>query len=300
MQAADTTDGQRMGLLGWGAIAVFVAVHLGTLFAFQVGASVGLVGAAVALYVVRMWAVTAGYHRYFSHRAYKTSRPFQFALAFLAQTSLQKGALWWAANHRHHHKFSDQPEDLHSPVQRGFWWSHVGWILSPRYDATDLVAVKDLARYPELVWLNRWHWAPAVLFGAALALVGGWPLFVWGFLVSTTVLWHGTFVINSLTHVFGSRRYQTSDDSRNNLLFALITLGEGWHNNHHHYQSSANQGFFWWEVDLTYYVLRALAAVGLVRDLRRPPEHARLAHLVVSQPTPLRTPKTARLEAEAA
>jgi stearoyl-CoA desaturase (delta-9 desaturase) len=234
---------------------------------------------AAALYAVRMFAITAGYHRYFSHRAYRTSRAFQLVLAVLGTTAVQKGPLWWAAHHRDHHRFSDAPEDVHSPLQRGFWWSHVGWILSARLDRTRVERVKDLARYPELVWLDRWHVVPPVALAAALFLAGGTPALLWGFFVSTVALWHGTFVINSLAHVFGRRRYDTGDGSRNSLVLALVTFGEGWHNNHHFFPGSARQGFFWWEVDLSYYALRALAAIGVVRDLRAPPAHVRVARL---------------------
>ncbi len=226
---------------------------------------------AAALYAVRMFAITAGYHRYFSHRTYRTSRPVQLALAVLGATAVQKGPLWWAAHHRDHHRFSDGPDDVHSPVQRGFWWSHVGWILSERYDRTRLDRVKDLARFPELVWLDRWHLVPPAALAAGLLLAGGWPALLWGFFVSTVALWHGTFAINSLAHVFGRRRYATPDDSRNSLALALLTLGEGWHNNHHFYPGSARQGFRWWEVDVSFYPLRALAAAGVVSELRTPP-----------------------------
>jgi stearoyl-CoA desaturase (delta-9 desaturase) len=226
-----------------------------------------------------MFGITAGYHRYFSHRAFRTSRAFQLVLAILGAASAQKGPLWWAAHHRDHHRWSDGPEDIHSPLRHGFWWSHVGWILSRRYDATKLGRVKDLARFAELRWLDRWHLAVPGALAAGLFLAGGLPALLWGFFVSTVLLWHGTFVINSLAHVLGSRRYATADGSRNSLLLALVTFGEGWHNNHHFYPSAANQGFFWWEVDVSYYALRALAALGVVRDLRTPPAHVRLAHL---------------------
>jgi stearoyl-CoA desaturase (Delta-9 desaturase) len=226
---------------------------------------------AVALYYARMFFVTAGYHRYFSHRSYKTSRFFQFVLAFGGATCTQKGPLWWSARHRHHHKFSDQPEDVHSPVQDGFWWSHVGWFMGDDYTADDARKVPDLAKYPELVWLDRFMLVPPVALAVVLFLAGGWHALLWGYFVSTSILWHGTFTINSLSHVFGSRRFETTDTSRNNALLALITMGEGWHNNHHHYQSSANQGFYWWEVDLSYQLLRTLALFGLVWDLRTPP-----------------------------
>jgi stearoyl-CoA desaturase (delta-9 desaturase) len=230
---------------------------------------------ALALYPIRMFFVTAGYHRYFSHRTFKTSRVGQAVLAFITQTSMQRGVLWWAATHRHHHRTSDEPDDIHSPVQNGFWYSHLGWSCSPKSNEIQAKECRDLTRYPELVAIDRAKHLPGILFAAILLLVGGAHALVWGFFVSTVILWHGTFTINSLSHVIGRRRYATTDDSRNNWLLALITLGEGWHNNHHHYQSSCRQGFFWWEVDLTYYGLRALSWVGLVWDVREPPRHIR-------------------------
>lgn len=258
----------------------FVLVHLVAVATpFVAPVAWRWVALAAAVYAVRMFAITAGYHRYFSHRAFKTSRGFQLVLAVLGASSAQKGPLWWAAHHRDHHRFSDGPDDVHSPLRDGFWWSHVGWILAGRHDATKLDRVRDLARYPELRWLDRWHVVPPVALAAGLFLAGGAPALLWGFFVSTVLLWHGTFVINSLAHVLGRRRYATDDGSRNSLALALLTLGEGWHNNHHFYPSAANQGFFWWEIDVSYYVLRALAAVGIVRDLRTPPERVRLAHV---------------------
>jgi stearoyl-CoA desaturase (delta-9 desaturase) len=256
----------------------FVFVHLAALGAFFVGFHWYLPVIALGFYYLRMFGITAGYHRYFAHRSYKTSRAFQFVLALLGSLSTQKGPLWWAAHHRDHHKFSDQPEDIHSPVQRGFWWSHVGWILCPKYDQTKFDRIRDFAKYPELRWLNKYHLVPPVAFATLLFLIGGAPLLVWGYFVSTTLLWHGTFTINSLSHVFGSRRYWTTDDSRNNFLLAMITMGEGWHNNHHHYMSTANQGFFWWEIDLSYYLLETLSWFGLVWDLRKPPRHVLEGH----------------------
>jgi stearoyl-CoA desaturase (delta-9 desaturase) len=241
---------------------------------------------ALGLYAVRMFGVTAGYHRYLSHRAFHTSRGFQLLLAVLGASAVQKGPLWWAAHHRDHHRYSDGPEDVHSPLERGFWWSHVGWILARRHDATKLERVKDLASFPELRWLDRWHLAVPLALAGALFLAGGLPALLWGFFVSTVLLWHGTFAINSLAHVFGRRRYETGDGSRNSLALALVTLGEGWHNNHHFYASSANQGFFWWEVDVSYYVLRLLAALRVVRDLRTPPDRVRFAHRAAGETAP--------------
>jgi stearoyl-CoA desaturase (delta-9 desaturase) len=234
---------------------------------------------AASIYAVRMFAITAGYHRYFSHRAFRTSRAFQLVLAVVGASAAQKGPLWWAAHHRDHHRHSDGPEDIHSPLQRGFWWSHVGWILARRYDATKLDRVKDLARYPELRFVDRYTHLFPVALAAGLFLAGGWPALLWGFFVSTVALWHATFTINSLAHVIGRRRYVTGDDSRNSLALALLTFGEGWHNNHHFWPSTANQGFFWWEVDVSYGVLRVLSALRVVSELRTPPDTVRFAHL---------------------
>jgi stearoyl-CoA desaturase (delta-9 desaturase) len=271
--------------IAWSRSLPFLAVHAVALATpFVVPVEGRWIALALALYSVRMFAITAGYHRYFSHRAFKTSRLFQFVLGWLGASSAQKGPLWWAAHHRDHHRYSDGPDDIHSPLERGFWWSHVGWILATRYDETKLDRVRDLAKYPELRWLDRWHLVPPLVLAAVVFLAGGLPALLWGFFVSTVFLWHGTFVINSLAHVIGRRRYETGDGSRNSLALALITFGEGWHNNHHFYASTANQGFFWWEVDLSYYALRALAAVRIVRDLRTPPAHVKYAHLTAPSP----------------
>ena len=249
----------------------FVLVHLACLAVFWTGfRTIDLVVCA-ALYFVRMFAITGGLHRYFSHRSFKTSRAFQFVLALVAATSAQKGAIWWAAKHREHHKHSDTPEDVHSPAQSGFFMAHLGWIFHRQKGAADYSTVKDLTRYPELVWLNKHDRLPAVAMALLVLALFGWSGLVVGFFVSTVLVYHCTFAINSLAHVYGKQRYITGDDSRNNWLLALITLGEGWHNNHHHYQASTRQGFRWWEIDVTFYLLKMLSWVGLVRDLRTPP-----------------------------
>ena len=255
----------------WFEVVPFAVCHLLPLAAIWTGVSWESALLCVVLYWVRMFAVTGGYHRYFSHRSFKTSRWFQFCLAFLAQSSGQKGALWWAAHHRVHHKFSDQPGDVHSPLLQGLWYAHVGWLFAKTED-TQWDRVADLAKYPELVWLNRHHHVPAIVLGGGVLLWLGWSGLFIGFFLSTVMLWHGTFLVNSLTHVIGGRRFDTTDESRNSWLIAIITMGEGWHNNHHHYQSSTRQGFYWWEIDVTYYVLKAMSYVGLVWDLRAPPE----------------------------
>ena len=262
----------------------FIFLHAGCLAVLWVGWSWTAVALAAALYFVRMFAITGFYHRYFSHRTFHTSRWMQFAFAVLGNTSVQRGALWWAAVHRHHHKHADQEHDVHSPGLSGFWWAHIGWMTSSKNFPTDYGVIRDLAKFPELVFLNRFDLVVPAIFGALLFALGeilrwlapglgttGGQLFVWGFFVSTVVLLHGTLLINSLAHVFGSRRFATDDDSRNNLLLALITLGEGWHNNHHRYMGTARQGFYWWEIDITYYALKALSWTGLIWDLKPVP-----------------------------
>jgi stearoyl-CoA desaturase (Delta-9 desaturase) len=249
----------------------FVLVHLACLGAIWTGVTPGALALCAALYVVRMFGITAGYHRYFSHRSFRTGRVFQFVLAFIAQSSAQRGVLWWAAKHRHHHRHSDTEHDVHSPVHRGFWYAHVGWIFRGENDDTDLEAVPDLARYPELRWLERHPYLPAAVLAVGCALLGGWTALIVGFFWSTVLLYHGTFFINSLAHVHGSQRYVTGDDSRNNWWLAVITLGEGWHNNHHAYQRSTRQGFRWYEFDPTFYALTVLSWLRVVRDLGAPP-----------------------------
>jgi len=238
-----------------------------------------LIVGLVVSYVVRMFAVTAGYHRYFSHRTYKLNRFNQFILAFLAQTSAQKGVLWWASQHRNHHKYSDSESDIHSPVTKGFWYSHIGWILTDTHDEYDQNNIQDFERFPELQWLNRYHWICPWLLGVAsfgigyFSGLGGWTAVLWLFVLPTVLLFHGTFTINSLCHIWGTIRFDTGDRSRNNFFLAMVTLGEGWHNNHHYYQGGCRQGLRWWEWDPTFYMLKILSWFGIVRDIKNwPPQ----------------------------
>jgi stearoyl-CoA desaturase (delta-9 desaturase) len=233
----------------------FVLVHLACVAALWTGVTYDALVLCFLLYWLRIFAIGAGYHRYFSHRAYRTSRAFQFALAFLSQSTAQKSVLWWASKHRHHHLHSDAETDVHSPRHKGFVYSHLGWIFSRKNDVADLVKVADFARYPELMWLHKHELVPPVVLAVLSFLIAGWSGLVVGFFWSTVLVYHATFCINSLAHVRGRRRYVTGDDSRNNWLLALFTMGEGWHNNHHAYQSSVRQGFRWWEIDATFYLL---------------------------------------------
>ncbi len=263
----------------------FLIMHVACLAVIGVGVSGVAVGVAAGLYAVRMFAITAFYHRYFSHRAFKTSRFCQFIFAVIGNSAGQRGPLWWAAHHRHHHRNSDKENDVHSPHQKGFLWSHMLWFLARRHYQTDVQSVKDLAAFPELRLMDRFDsFLPiglgGALYGLGVALNALWPglgtnglqMLVWGFCVSTVVLFHATVTINSLSHVWGRQRFATTDESRNNLFLALLTFGEGWHNNHHFYPGSARQGFHWWEIDISYYVLKIMARLGLVWDLNPVPE----------------------------
>jgi len=250
----------------------FILVHLACVAVFWSGVTWTALSICFVLYWVRIFAIGAGYHRYFSHRAYSTGRVFQFILAVIAQSSAQRSVLWWAAIHRHHHLHADTAEDVHSPARDGFVYSHLGWIFAKRNDRADLAKVRDLAVYPELLWLHRNELVPAPILGLLCFLIGGWSGLVVGFFWSTILVYHSTFCINSLAHLLGRKRYVTGDDSRNNWLLAFLTMGEGWHNNHHAYQSSARQGFKWWEIDPTYYILKGLCALGIIWDLKTPPK----------------------------
>lgn len=264
---------------------LFWLVHLAVFGVIWVGFSWVAAAVCFAFYVIRMFAITGVYHRYFSHKTYKTSRWFQFCLAFLGCSSAQKGPIWWASHHRHHHQHSDQPEDTHSPIISGLYFAHVGWILSDQFVNTKSELVKDWLKFPELRLLENWHMVPAITLAVFTYFLGvalnaafpelgtsGMQMLVWGFFVSTVLLYHGTFCINSVTHLYGSRRFNTTDHSRNSLLFALITLGEGWHNNHHRYPASEAQGMYWWEIDISHYILLGLQKLGLVWDIKKYPK----------------------------
>lgn len=258
----------------------FVAIQalgISSFFYFEISLSNIMI--TIGSYYFLMFGITAGYHRYFSHRAYQTSRPFQFILALIGAFAAQKGPIWWAANHRHHHTHSDQAEDLHSPKRDGFWWAHCGWMLCSKYEATKSELIKDFTKYPELRWIDKYYFIPPTTYAFILLGLFGWEGLFFGFFLTISLCWHGTFFINSLAHVWGYRRYQTTDTSKNNFFLALITCGEGWHNNHHFYQSAANQGFFWWEIDFSYYVLKLLSLFKIVWKLKTPSQRIKFAHL---------------------
>lgn len=292
--SADQTPGTNIKKVDWFRIIPFVIMHLMCLGVIWVGWSWFAILTAAGLYLIRMFAITGFYHRYFSHNAFKTNRFWQFLFAAIGNSSAQRGPLWWAAHHRHHHRYADTEKDIHSPSQHGFVWSHMGWLTSPANFQTKMKYVKDWAKYPELRWINRFDIVIPILLAVVLFVGGklleihvprlgtnGPQLLIWGFFISSVVLFHGTVTINSFDHMIGGRRYNTPDTSRNNVVLALITLGEGWHNNHHHYAITARQGFYWWEIDITYYLLKVFSWLGIVWDLRGLPEGLRDQNRVV-------------------
>lgn len=288
--ASEPVTGPR---IDWLRLLPFIGLHLGCFAVLWVGWSWAAVIVAVALYALRMFAITGFYHRYFSHKAFRTSRAMQFMFAVLGASAVQRGPLWWASHHRHHHAHADDEHDAHSPHQHGFLWAHSLWFMARENFAVRNERVRDLLRYPELRFLDRFDALVPLLLAGLLYAVGEWlafaaprldtngpQLLIWGFCMSTVVLYHATFTVNSLAHTFGRRRYATRDSSRNNGWLALITFGEGWHNNHHHFPGAARQGFYWWEIDLTYYGLRLLAVLGLIWDLKPVPAAIRDARRI--------------------
>jgi stearoyl-CoA desaturase (delta-9 desaturase) len=285
ISATEDTEEEKKQV-DWLRVVPLILLHAGCLLVFRVGWSPVAVLIALGLYLIRMFAITGFYHRYFSHKAFKTNRLWQFVFAVIGNASVQRGPLWWAAHHRHHHRFADRDNDVHSPLQHGFWWSHIGWLTSRDNFPTRFRYVQEWIRFPELRWMNRFDTVIPFLLAGSIYFTGallenlapslgtnGLQLLIWGFFISTVVLLHATCTINSLDHMFGTRRYNTRDTSRNNAALAVLTLGEGWHNNHHHYAISARQGFVWWELDITYGLLVLLSWLGIVRDLRQVPQN---------------------------
>jgi stearoyl-CoA desaturase (Delta-9 desaturase) len=273
MSTADTVpisfpSRARRRLENLGSTGIVIGVQILGLSAVAVAPSTMLVAIGAITYLALTFGIVAGYHRYFSHRSFKTGRVVQFVLGWLGTAAMQNGPLWWASWHRTHHRTSDGPRDPHSPVQRGVLYAHIGWVLDGSHDHPDLANVRDLSRYAELRWLDRWKWLPVIVHAAVAFGLLGLPGLVWCFALPTTVAFHAPLFVNSLAHVWGTRRYATGDASRNNALLALFTLGDGWHNNHHHSPGSARAGEAWWELDPAYWALRVLAALGLVWDVR--------------------------------
>ena len=292
MRWLDSWSGQNENLqlnaqtqkIQWLRIIPFIVLHVSCLAVFWVGVSWFAIAFMLMFYFIRMFAITAFFHRYLAHKTFQTSRFIQFVFSVIGTMSAQRGPLWWAAHHRYHHRYTDTAQDPHSSTH-GFWYSHVGWFLNDYNFATRKDVIKDWLKYPELVWLDRFSLIVVLLTAAGIYTLGEWlanaapqlstsglQLLVWGFVISTVLLIHATLCINSLAHHYGSRDFDTNDHSRNNLFLSLITLGEGWHNNHHFYAGSTRQGFYWWQIDMTFYVLKVMSWLGLVWGLKPIPQ----------------------------
>lgn len=289
--SSDEKIGTIENKIDWLRAVPFILMNLSCLFVFVVGFSWAAFITAIVVCYVRIFSIGAFYHRYFSHRAFKTNRFWQFIFAIFGSSAVQRGPLWWASHHRRHHSQADEVTDVHSPVHHGFWWSHMGWFLSKRNYYYDAKNISDLSKFPELVFLDRYDILVPVLLGISMYGFGellhhfvpswgtdGWQMLVWGFSISTILLFHITVSINSVAHKFGKRSYKTKDNSRNNWLLALLTFGEGWHNNHHHYPASASQGFHFWQIDITYYILLLFKKLGMIWDVKIVPKEILLKY----------------------
>ena len=263
----------------------FVLVHVSCLLVFFVGVSWFALAFSALVYMVRGVGITGFYHRKLSHHAFKTSRTVQFIGAWCGTMAAQGGPLWWVAHHRRHHHTSDLEGDLHSPTVHNLRTAHYGWLMEPSADPTHLDDVQDLAKYPELRWLDNnaavpllalavSTWLAGILFGRVMPWTNtdGPQLMVWSFLIGTVAIWHATFAINSFCHRFGKHPHDTADASTNNWLFGILALGEGWHNNHHTFPGSARQGYSRAQVDFTHGVIRMLERLKLAGDLHPVPD----------------------------
>jgi stearoyl-CoA desaturase (delta-9 desaturase) len=256
------------------AMVVFWVVQVSALLVFVVPFSAGYIGLWAVSHFLRAVGLTLTFHRYFAHRAFQMNRVARFVWAFIGTAAMQKGPLWWAGHHVNHHRFADREGDPHSPMISGVYYAHVGWFLNDaRHDVIEASnpVIRDFSKAPEILWLDRLFFVPPILLALVMYLAGGMPWLVWGFCLPTVTLAHATFAINTVNHLFGSRRFDTIDESRNNVVTALFAVGEGWHNNHHRYQRAARNGFYWWEFDPTWYVIRLMEMVGLAWDVQPVP-----------------------------
>jgi stearoyl-CoA desaturase (delta-9 desaturase) len=256
------------------SFVVFWVVQFSAFLIFVVPFSGGLIALWAVSHFLRAIGLTLAFHRYFAHRSFQMNRAARFVWTFIGTAAMQKGPLWWAGHHVNHHRYADRDGDPHSPMVSGVYYAHIGWFLNDakhdRLEASNPV-IRDFSKAPEIVWLNNFFFVPPLLLAIGMYLFGGMTWLVWGFCLPTMTLAHATFAINTVNHMFGSRRFDTIDESRNNPLTAVFAVGEGWHNNHHRYQRAARNGFYWWEFDPTWYVIRLMQSVGIAWDVKAVP-----------------------------
>lgn len=256
-------------------MVVFWIVQASAILVFFVPFSAGLLLLWAVSHFLRAIGLTLAFHRYFAHRSFQMNRIARFVWAFIGTAAMQKGPLWWAGHHVNHHRFADREGDPHSPMVSGFYYAHIGWFLNDaKHDTLERnnPVIRDFSKFPEIRFLSDYFFVPPILLALAMYLIGGMPWLVWGFCLPTVTLAHSTFAINTVNHLFGSRRFDTIDESRNNPITAIFAAGEGWHNNHHRYQRAARNGFYWWEFDPTWYCIRLMQLLGLAWDVQPVPE----------------------------
>jgi len=260
----------RQGL-NWITTVVLVLFHIGAIAAFFFFSWPAVIAAVFLYWMCTGLGISLGYHRLHTHRSYKTPLLLEYFFAVCGALTLEGGPIFWVATHRIHHQNSDKPGDPHSP-RDGAWWSHIGWILvgEAKHNNTKLMSkyAPDLARHRFYVWLNDYHWLPMVVLGLLLLAIGGLPMLLWGVCLRVVFGLHATWLVNSATHMWGSRRFATRDDSRNNWWVALITFGEGWHNNHHAHPTSARHGLAWYEFDISWITLKVMKVLGIAKSVQ--------------------------------
>jgi len=279
----ETGINQRRKNFANAVLIALIIVHLVSLLGFYTGISWTAFVAFLGLYIIRGLGITMGYHRYFAHKSFKTNRFFQFILGLMGSMAVQGGILWWVSHHREHHRYTETEDDIHSPVAHGFWQSHIGWLTNKKAFNAPKIRANDFAKIPEIKFLQKQYVFIQVLQVLGLFSLGsylqaafpqletsGAQLLVWGFFINTVALWHSTFAVNSICHVWGKEPYEANDTSKNNFIVALLAFGEGWHNNHHKFATSARHGLEWWQFDMTFITLRFLEAFGIVSHLKIP------------------------------
>jgi fatty-acid desaturase len=257
--------------LNWPTTLVMVVLHIGAIAALFMFSWKLLAFSVVLYWMTTGLGISMGYHRLHTHRSYKVPKALEYFFAVCGAATLEGGPIFWVATHRIHHQKSDQPGDPHTP-RDGAWWAHMGWILlgEAKHNNTRLMSkyAPDLAKDKFYIWLNNWHWLPSVVLAVALYAIGGLPLVLWGICLRLVFGLHATWLVNSATHLWGSRRFATRDDSRNNWWVALLTFGEGWHNNHHAHPTSARHGLAWYEFDPSWLLLKVLRACGIAKSIQ--------------------------------
>ena len=282
---------QRKTGINWATSITMVVFHIGAVAALFMFTWPALIACLVLWWAAGSLGVGMGFHRLLTHRGFKTPKGVEYFLTLCGLLALEAGPIRWVVTHRIHHAHTDAPGDPHTP-REGSWWAHMGWILkgtAQRYD--DSVCMRyapDLMKDPVHRWFEKWYYVPLVVLGGILFAVGGWPMLFWGVFLRVTFNFHTTWLVNSATHLWGTRRFETKDDSRNSWWVALLTWGEGWHNNHHAHPSAARHGLAWYEVDVNWWGIRALQSLGLAKDIKLI-NAAGQAKEAVSTPTQLNT-----------